>query len=118
QRLQRTLSDSLLLELEHGGAGHTPGAAAQWARLAFPVAIGDQAPFIEAGMDAVRMSGSGELPPAHPEPQPDANRIGSIGRATLRTVFAYDAGGAIDEAPSSYIVIAQDLLPRWSIALL
>src|SRR5205807_3713795 len=47
-----------------------------------------------------------------------ADRIGSIGRATLRAVFAYDAGGRVDEAPSSYLVIGQNTLPRWSVALL
>jgi hypothetical protein len=116
--LQRTLFDSLRLELSSGSAGHTPGPAAQWARLSFPVGIGDQAPFVEAGIDAARLSGSGELPPQHPQPQPDPDRIGAIGRATLRTVFAYDAPGASGERPSSYIAIAQDVLPRWSIALL
>jgi hypothetical protein len=116
-RLQRTVGESLRLELEHGGAGHSPGTIAQIGRLAFPIGIGDQAPFIDAGLDALRLSGSGELPPSR-QPPADADRLGSIGRATLRTVFAYDSGGTIGEAPSSYVLIAQKLLPRWSVALL
>jgi hypothetical protein len=116
-RLQRTVGESLRLELQRGGAGRSPGTAGQFARLAFPVGIGDQAPFIEQGFDALRLSGSGELPPKA-QPAPNADRLGAIGRATLRTVFAYDAGGPVDEKPSSYLLFAQKRLPQWSVALL
>ena len=116
-RLQRTVGESLLQELPRGGAGRGPGAASQLARMAFPLGIGDQAPFLDQGFDALRLSGSGELPPKS-QPAPNADRLGSIGRSTLRTVFAYDAGGRVNEAPSSYVLIAQKLLPRWSVALL
>jgi hypothetical protein len=116
-RLQRTVAESLRQELERGGAGRGPGSANQFARLALPIGLGDQAAFLDQGFDALRLSGSGELPP---ESQPAANpdRLGAIGRATLRTVFAYDAGGQIDDPPSSYLVIADKRLPRWSVALL
>ena len=60
---------------------------------------------------------SGELPPKG-QPAPNADRLGSIGRATLRTIFAYDATGRVDEQPSSFLVFGQSVLPRWSIALL
>jgi TRAP-type C4-dicarboxylate transport system permease small subunit len=116
-QLQRTVAESLRLELQSGGAGRTPNTLSQFARLAFPVGIGDQAPLIDAGFDALRLSGSGELPPKG-QPAPNADRLGSIGRATLRTVFAYDAGGRVNEQPSSFLLIGQKLLPRWSVALL
>lgn len=116
-RLQRTVGESLLQELPRGGAGRGPGTSSQFARMAFPLGVGDQAPFLDQGFDALRLSGSGELPPKS-QPAPNADRLGSIGRATLRTVFAYDAGGRVNEAPSSYVLIAQKILPRWSVALL
>jgi hypothetical protein len=116
-RLQRTVGESVRLELQSGGAGHSPGTFAQGARLAFPLGIGDQAPFIDQGFDALRLSGSGELPPER-QPQPNADRIGSLGRATLRTIFAYDAAGPVDEKPSSFVLVAQKLLPQWAVALL
>jgi hypothetical protein len=116
-RLQRTIGESLLQELPRGGAGRGPGTSSQFARLAFPLGIGDQAPFLDEGFDALRLSGSGELPPKG-QPAPSADRLGALGRATLRTVFAYDAGGRVDETPSSYLLIAQKMLPRWSVALL
>jgi hypothetical protein len=116
-RLQRTVGESLLQELPRGGAGRGSGTFAQFARLAFPLGIGDQAPFLDQGFDALRLSGSGELPPKG-QPAPNADRLGSIGRATLRTVFAYDAGGRVNETPSSFLLFAQQMLPRWSVALL
>src|SRR4051794_9915586 len=116
-QLQRTVGESLLQELPHGGAGRGPGTGAQFARLSFPLGIGDQAAFLDQGFDALRLSGSGELPP-EAQPPPNADRIGSLGRAALRTVFAYDAGGRVNESPSSYLLIAQKLLPGWSVALL
>jgi hypothetical protein len=116
-QLQRTVGESLRLELQRGGAGRSAGTASQFARLAFPLGIGDQAPFLDQGFNALRLSGSGELPPAG-QPPANADRLGSIGRATLRTVFAYDGGADIGESPSSFLLIAQNMLPRWSVALL
>jgi hypothetical protein len=116
-RLQRTLGESARLELQSGGAGKSPGTGAQFVRLAFPLGIGDQAPLVDEGFDAVRLSGSGELPP-NGQPAANADRIGSLGRATLRTLFAYDAAGPIGEQPSSSLFVGQKLLPRWSVGLL
>src|SRR5436305_3728589 len=78
-RLQRTVGESLLQELPRGGAGRGPGSSAQFSRLAFPLGIGDQAPFLGEGFDALRLSGSGELPPSG-QPAPSADRLGAIGR--------------------------------------
>jgi hypothetical protein len=115
-RLQRTLSESIRLEVESGGAGRGVGTGAQLARLAFPLGIGDQAPLLDAHLDAMRVSGSGELPPDR-QVQPDPDRLGSLGRATLRALFAYDAGGRVSESPSSFVVVAQKILPRWAVSL-
>jgi hypothetical protein len=115
--LQRTLGESARLELQSGGAGRSPGTGAQFTRLAFPLGIGDQAPLLDEGFNTVRLSGSGELPPKG-QPQANADRIGSLGRATLRTLFAYDAAGPITEQPSSFLLVGQNVLPRWSVALL
>src|SRR4051794_34463850 len=117
-RLQRTVGESLRLELQRGGAGRSAGTASQFGRLAFPLGLGDQAPFLDAGFNALRLSGSGELRTYDTQPPPNADRLGSIGRATLRTVFAYDAGGRVGESPSSFLLLAQKQLPRWAVALL
>jgi hypothetical protein len=116
-RLQRTVGESVRLEVQRGGAGKSAGAGSQFSRLAFPLGIGDQAPLLDQGFDTLRLSGSGELP-AEGQPPADADRLGSLGRATLRTIFAFDAAGRIEETPSSFLLIAQKRLPRWSVALL
>src|SRR3954454_8473975 len=82
--LQRTAVDSIRLEL--GGAGGGTGTFGQLARLSFPIGIGAQGVLLDAGYDAVRISGSGELPPGGSGPAEaiDADRLGGLGRATLR----------------------------------
>lgn len=59
--LQRTVAESIRLEL--GGAGGGSGTFGQLARLSFPIGIGAQGVLLASGYDAVRISGSGELPP-------------------------------------------------------
>lgn len=117
--LDRTAATSEDEEL--GREPHSSGAAGQMIRLAFPVGVGAQGPLLEAGTDAVRFSGSGELPPPKDERgvgsvSPD--RLGSLGRAVLRTVFAVDQSPeAPDRGERSYVTVADKLLPEWAIAL-
>ncbi|HEX6458601.1 MAG TPA: hypothetical protein VF032_06775 [Thermoleophilaceae bacterium] len=117
--LERTAALSESEEL--GREPRSSGAAAQMIRLAFPIGVGAQGPLLEAGLDAVRFSGSGELPPPADKQgllalRPD--RLGSLGRAALRTVFAVDQSpGPPDRGPTSYVTIAGNLLPQWAVAL-
>lgn len=115
-RLQRTLTESIRQELE-SGAGRGPSATGQLGRLAFPVGLGDQGRLLDAGFDAIRLSGSGERPPA-PGVATDVDRLGSLGRTALRLVSAYDAAPAVSEEPSAFVVVASNILPGWAIALL
>ena len=116
--LTRTVADSLRQELEAKMGGS--GALGQLARLSFPIGIGAQGPLIESGYDAVRISGSGELPPAGDGP-PEAieeDTIGALGRATLRTVTALDQGGRPEHGPESYVTAASQVMSGWVLALL
>lgn len=117
--LERTAALSESEEL--GREPHRSGAAAQMIRLAFPVGVGAQGPLLEAGLDAVRFSGSGELPPAKDKDELSAlsaDRLGSLGRAALRTVFAVDQSPEPPgRGPGSYVTIAGNLLPEWAVAL-
>ena len=74
--------------------GGAAGVFGQLARLAFPIGIGPQGVLLAEGYEAVRISGSGELPPPGDGPveEIDENRLGALGRATLRTVTALDQG--------------------------
>ena len=57
------------------------GAFGQLARLSFPIGIGAQGVLLEKGYDAVRISGSGELPPDGDGPVEaiDEDRLGMLG---------------------------------------
>src|SRR4051794_4507148 len=118
--LERTAAASIAQEF--GRQPGSSGAAAQTIRLAFPLGIGAQGPLLAAGIDAIRFSGSGELPAPRSKQNVsniDVDRLGSLGRATLRTVFAIDQDArGLERGPTSYITVARKVLPNWGLALL
>jgi hypothetical protein len=116
--LQRTVADSIRQELDRAG-GEGTGVLGQLARLAFPIGIGPQGPLLAEGYEAVRISGSGELPPPGDGPVEDIDedRLGALGRATLRTVTALDQGRRPEHGPESYVLAVSQVLPGWVISL-
>jgi hypothetical protein len=118
--LERTAAESE--SEEFGSAPGMSGAPAQMIRLAFPVGVGAQGPLIEAGLDTVRLSASGELPPPKSKrgvASIDPNRLGALGRSAARTLFALDSTErAPERGPGSYVTVADKLVPEWSLALL
>ena len=116
--LQRTVADSIRQELDEAAGG--TGTLGQLARLAFPIGIGPQGVLLVEGYEAVRISGSGELPPAGDGPVEaiDEDRLGALGRATLRTVTALDQGRRPQHGPESYLLAVSQVLPGWLISLL
>jgi hypothetical protein len=115
--LERTAASSLRQEL--GGVPEDEGSIGQLARLAFPIGVGAQGVLLEEGAPVVRISGSGELPPESSDAE-DANveRLGSLGRAVLRTASSLDRPRDLGHGPSSYVIVARSVLPGWAIALL
>ena len=116
--LQRTVSESIQQELDFDPA--TSGAFGQLARLSFPIGIGPQGVLLDAGYDAVRISGSGELPPAGngPVESIDEDMLGPLGRATLRTFTALDLGPRPEHGPKSYVTAVSQVMPGWALSLL
>jgi hypothetical protein len=116
--LQRTVADSIRQEI--GGAPGGSGVFGQLARLSFPIGIGPQGVLLDSGYDAVRISGSGELPPEGNGPPEaiDPDRLGGLGRATLRTLTALDEGPRPQHGPKSYIQAVSQILPGWVLSLL
>lgn len=116
--LQRTVANSIREEV--GASAGGSGPFGQLARLSFPIGIGAQGVLLEKGYDAVRISGSGELPPDGNGPVDaiDQDRLGMLGRATLRTLTAVDEGPHAEHGPESYIQAVSQVLPGWVISLL
>lgn len=119
--LRRTATDSLRNELgTAGGPSATPPG--QLARVAFPVGLGAQGVLLEEGLDATRLSGSGErAPPPGSRSLDDvrAQRYGELGRSALRVVSALDSSSARPEhGPRSYVLAGGGVLPGWALELL
>jgi hypothetical protein len=116
--LQRTVAESIRLEL--GSAPGGSGMFGQLARLSFPIGIGAQGVLLDSGYDAVRISGSGELPPSGSGPPEaiDPDRLGGLGRAALRTLTALDEGPRPEHGPKSYVQAVSQVLPGWVLSLL
>jgi hypothetical protein len=115
--IQQTVASSLREELVQ--IPHQEGAFAQFARLTFPLAPGGQGVLLQTGIDAVRISGSGELRPPGRGEHVNVQRYGSLGRGALRVVSSLDASA--DEpkhGPPSYIQFAGKLMPAWPVRLL
>jgi hypothetical protein len=116
--LERTVAESISRELDS-----TPGSTGtlgQVARLSFPIGIGPQAVLIDHGYDAVRVAGSGELPPggSGPVSSVDEDKLGALGRATLRTVTALDGARSPEHGPASYVTAVSQVMAGWVLALL
>jgi hypothetical protein len=114
--LQRTVAESLRLELDAPAAAASP--AGQLARLAFPLGLGGQGVLLDEGYDALRISGDGELSDGPVDAPIDADRLGGLGRAALRTITALDQGPPPKRGPSSYVTIANQVMPGWVLAIL
>ena len=115
--VERTVASSLREEL--GRIPHQEGAFAQFARLTFPIAPGAQGVLLGSSLDAVRLSGSGELRPAGAGGHVDVQRYGALGRAALRVVSSLDASTEDPKhGPPSYIQFAGKLMPSWPVRLL
>ena len=116
--LERTVSDSVRQELDRPASGARP--AGQVARLAFPIGIGGQGVLLDSGYDAVRISGDGEVPATGSSDAEgvDEDRLGGLGRATLRAVTALDQGPRPEHGPDSYVTVVGQVVPGWVLSLL
>ena len=107
---------------ETGTPAGDEGPLSDLFRLAMPAGLGEQGPLVQAGLPSVRLSSDGELPldPARDTPgQFNPDTYDRFGRASLSLILALDgASGAVQHGPSTYIGVAGNLLPGWTIAML
>ncbi|MFL5865028.1 MAG: hypothetical protein ACJ780_30410 [Solirubrobacteraceae bacterium] len=92
------------------------GLGGQFAHLAFPFTLGQQAPFGAEGIPAVEVSFSGERGPAADAAVVGPGRLTSAGRAVLQTISALDGGPDVP-APSAYVLLGGKVVPGWAISL-
>ncbi len=118
--LQRTAVASVREEL--GVEPSEEGALGQFVRMAYPLGLGAQGQLLSEGIEAIRISGSGELPPPDDRrglEDVDSDRLGQFGRSALRLVSALDTSREQPEhGPRSYVAISRKVLPGWVLALL
>ena len=118
--LQRTATASV--REEFGKEPSEEGALGQLVRLAHPLGLGAQGPLLADGIEAIRISGSGELPPPDDErglEDVSVDRLGQLGRSALRLVSALDsADEAPEHGPDSYVAVSRKVLPGWVLAIL
>jgi hypothetical protein len=120
-QLIESAKDAVEGQLRKGGTLKL-GSVQSLLRLAIPVGLGDQAPLIERGADAVAVSSTGEryLPESEDDPADiSARTLAVVGRSVLSLSFALDEHeGTLSHGPSAYVPLAGKLIPGWSLALL
>jgi hypothetical protein len=114
-QLQRTVQAAVRAEV--GSDAGAPRALTQWLRMAVPVTISEQGPFLRAGQPAVLLSASGERPPAADDPIRDGRML-RFGRASLRVLYALDNFRDLAQPPRSDLIIRGKVLPAWAVRLL
>ncbi|MGZ6644707.1 MAG: M28 family peptidase, partial [Solirubrobacteraceae bacterium] len=117
-QLRRTVAAAVRKE-----AGTNPGGAratSQWARLAFPVTVGEQGPLVAADLPTALMSVSGaRSPPADDPIVRNPPRLQPFGRAALRTLTALDNTPTLQLGGSARsLVTMRKVLPLWAVRLL
>lgn len=116
--LTRTVAESLRQEQGVAPEGSSP--AGQFARMAFPIGVGPQGVLLEEGFDSARIAGDGELPDDGKSvvESVDEERLERLGRATLRTLTALDAGPRPDRGSANYVTAVSQVVPGWVLRVL
>ena len=91
-------------------------------RLAVPTGLGEQGPLIEGGLDAVRISSTGELPP----PPDGTTPRRSISRPSATSGAPPSPWSSrstplrprSSTGPDAYVGVAGNLMPGWALAML
>jgi hypothetical protein len=115
-QLRRTIEAAVRKEADTNPGGSR--ATSQWARLAFPVTVGEQGPLVAADRAAALLSVSGERSPRADDPVV-ATRMQPFGRAALRVITALDnAADLPGEGSSRALVTVRKVVPLWAVRML
>jgi hypothetical protein len=98
------------------------GTLDELAGLALPAGLSDQAVLIENGLIAIGLSSAGQRPLSSEEDQLDdlsASTLAEFGRTALVLVTTVDgATEPLAHGPGTYVPLAGNLVPGWTLALL
>jgi Peptidase family M28 len=90
--------------------------------LALPSGLSEQAVLVENGLDAVGLSSAGErsLPASQDQPEDfSSSTLGDFGRTALVLAATIDgATSAPEHGPGTYVTLAGNLVPGWTLALI
>jgi hypothetical protein len=114
--VQLRLTADAAVALESGLQAGQPGALSQFARLAFPLTVGEQGELAAGGLPAILLSRSGERGPGGATGV-SADRLGETGRAAVRSISALDAPGPAGQAPRADVYVARKVVPGWAVRL-
>src|SRR5262249_5940255 len=98
-----------------------PGLFASLTRLALPTALGEQAPLLDHGLDAVTISSAGErpLPPTDSASGISERTLGAVRRPAPGLRPARDAERKPRvRGPSTYVLAGGKVVPGWAPILL
>jgi hypothetical protein len=109
------------LESQVGESGAGESGFEQLARLAFPSGLGEQAPLVEEGLPAVRISAAGEralAPSADESGDLSGETVDAFGRTVHSLVGSLDLGRQLEPNPGTYLEVSGNLVPGWTLSLL
>ncbi len=120
--IQLDLTAERAVETQAGLTADDEPAFTQLARLAIPSGLGEQAPLIADGVDAVAISSAGERPLAAADDQLDdlaTQSVDAFGRSIQSAIGALDvADGPVEHGPTAHIELGRNLIPGWALAAL
>lgn len=118
-QLVQTAEDAVERELIDAQGPHR-GTGSELVRLAIPAGLGEQAPMIAAGLDAIALAGAGERPLSAAEDEEfSAATLAAFGRIAQSLLSALnDAPESLVAGPRARIPLSGKLVPGWALWLL
>ena len=86
--------------------------------LGLPFTLGEQGPFVAAGIPAITLTTVPDgVSPGFADTRLDADRLGELGRAAQNLVGSLDAGLELAQGTTSYVYLGTRIVRGWAIQL-